>query len=182
MCRVAHVNRAHSGPSFAIHTSNRSDCRRVRNPVVDRRRTGVRRDHHRRVGLGDAIGDRRGGDVVVIGRAREAPAVTGVRAGGGVCRVAHVNRAHCGPSLPVHTGDRRDGRRVRKTGVSRAGTGVGRHHHRRVRLVDRQRSSAGGDGATRVCEYSLVLIAVHGHGRVVDGICRARGAADVAEA
>ena len=57
-------------------------------------------------------------------------------------RVAHINRAHRGSSLPVHTGDRRNSRRVRKTVVNRAGTGVGRDHHSGVGLADSQSGSA----------------------------------------
>ena len=43
------------------------------------------------------------------------------------------NRAHRGPRLPVHTGDRRDGRRVRIAVIRHA---VRRDRKRRVRLVD----------------------------------------------
>ena len=73
--------------------------------------------------------------VVVVGAASEAPRIAVVRPGVGVRRAAHVNRAHRGSGLAVHTGDR-VGRRVRKPGVGRAGTGVRRDHHRRVGLGD----------------------------------------------
>ena len=83
------------------------------------------------------VGDRRAGDVVVVGSAGEAPRIAGVGAGVGVRRVGHVDRADRGPRLAVHTGDRRDGRRVRKLAV--VGHGVRRDHDRRVRLVDGSR-------------------------------------------
>ena len=104
--------------------------------VVDRGGTGVGRDHDRRIRLGNAVGDHCVADVVVVGRASEEPVVAGIRPGIGVRRVAHVNRAHRGPGLAVHTGDRDDSRRVRKPGVGRGGAGVGRNHYRRVGPVD----------------------------------------------
>ena len=79
------------------------------------------------------VGDRRAGDVVVVGVPVKLQGVAGVGAGVGVRRVAHVNRADRGPRLAVHTGDRRDGRRVRTAVV---GHGVRRDHDRRVGLGD----------------------------------------------
>ena len=64
------------------------------------------------------------GDVVVVGGAREAPGVAGVRAGVGVRRVAHIDGADGGPRLAVHAGDRRDGRRVRQAVVASTVYGV----------------------------------------------------------
>ena len=96
--RVAHVNRADGGPRLAVHTGDR-----VRSPCAEagigRAGTGVRRDHHRRVRLGDAIVDRAAG-VVVVGAACEAPRIVVVRAGRGVRRAAHVNRADVAPVSP----------------------------------------------------------------------------------
>src|SRR5439155_1635370 len=108
------------------------------------RGAGVRRDHDRRGGLGDAIGDRRGGDVVVVGGAREAPGVAGERAGIRVRRVAHVDGADGGPRLAVHTGDRIGGG-VRKAVVGRRGAGVRRDHDRRGGLGDAIGDRRGGD-------------------------------------
>ena len=74
----------------------------------------VRRDHDRRVRLVDrqsVIVVLR--DVVVVGGAGEAPGVAGIRAGVGVRRVAHVDRADRRARLAVHAGDRCDRRRVR---------------------------------------------------------------------
>ena len=127
--RAGHVNRAHRGPGLAVHTGNRRDGRRVRVAVI---RHAVRRDRKRRVRLVDVIVDR-AALVVVVGRACEAPGIAVVRAGVGVRRAAHVNRAHRGSGLAVHTGDRRDGRRVRIAVIRHA---VRRDRKRRVRLVD----------------------------------------------
>ena len=44
------------------------------------------------------VGDRACCDVVVVGSAGEAPRIAGVRAGVGVRRVAHVDRADRGPA------------------------------------------------------------------------------------
>ena len=82
VCGAAHVNRAHCGSALAVHTVDRVR-RRVRKTGVGRRRTGVRRDHHRRVCLGDAVVDRATG-IVVVGCACEAPLITVVGAGIGV--------------------------------------------------------------------------------------------------
>ena len=49
-----------------------------------------------------------------------------------VCVVLSVNRADRGPRLAVHTGDRRDGRRVR---IAVVGHRVGRDRDRRVALL-----------------------------------------------
>ena len=101
----------------------------------------VRRDHDHRVSLGDAVSNRRIADIIVVGRAREEPVVAGIRARVGVGRVTHVNRAHSGPRLAVHTGDRGNGRRVRKTGVGRAGTGVQRDRDSRIRRCNMPRAA-----------------------------------------
>ncbi len=68
----------------------------------------------------------------------------------GVRRVAHVNRAHGGAGLPVHTSDRRDCRSVRAAVIGRARTGVGRHHYRRICLIHRQRSCTGCRGLSPI--------------------------------
>ena len=135
--RAAHVNRAHRGSGLSVHTGDRRDGRRVRVAVI---RHVVSRDRKRRVRLADVIVNRPA-LVVVVGRASEAPRITVVGAGVGVCRAAHVNRAHRGSGLAVHTGDRRDGRRVRVAIIRHA---VRRDRKRRVRLgdvvIDRRRS------------------------------------------
>ena len=112
----------------------------MRKPVVDRRRTSVGRYSYGSVGLGNAISDRRSSDVVVVSRACETPAVAAVGPDVGVRRVAHVNRAHRGACLPVHTGDRVS-RCVRKAGVSRGGTGIRCDIHRRAGLGDVARAA-----------------------------------------
>ena len=127
--RSAHVNRAHRGSGLPVHTGNRRDGRRVRVAVI---RHAVSRDRKRRVRLTDVIVNRPA-LVVVVGRASEAPGIIGVRPGVRVCRAGHVNRAHRGSGLPVHTGNRRDRRRVR---VAVVGHAVRRDRKRRVCLAD----------------------------------------------
>ena len=127
--RAGHVNRAHRGSGLPVHTGNRRDGRRVRVAVI---RHAVSRHRKRRVRLADVIIDRPA-LVVVVGRACEAPRIIVVRPGIGVRRAGHVNRAHRGSGLPVHTGNRRDGRRVRVAVIRHA---VSRHRKRRVRLAD----------------------------------------------
>ena len=97
----------------------------MRKAVVRRAGAGVGRDHDHRGGLGDAVGDRGAGDVVVVGGPREAPRVSGVGAGVGVRRVAHVDNADGDARFAVDAGDR-VGLGVRKTVVGRAGAGIGR--------------------------------------------------------
>ena len=137
---VAHVDGADGGPRLAVHPSDRVG-RRVRQAVV---RHGVRRDHDRGVRLVDDIRDGRGRNVVVVGGAREAPRVAGVRAS---VRVRRVERdgADGGPGLAVHPGDR-VGRRVRQAIVRH---GVRRDHHRRVRLQHVDMHGLGGRGVVR---------------------------------
>ena len=142
MRRVAHVHSANGGPSLAVHTSDRRDSRRVRIAVVGRGGAGVRRDHDRRIGLADRIGNRLGSDVVVVGGAREAPGVSRIGAGARMRRVAHVHGAHGGPRLAVHTGDRCYGRRVRMAVVGHV---VRRHHDRRIGLGDGEVRARVGD-------------------------------------
>ena len=96
-------------PVSPFTPGDRRDGRRVRAAVI---RHGVRRDHDRRVGLVDRVGDRRAGDVVVVRGPREAPGVARIRAGIRVSRVAHVHRADGRPRLAVHAIDRRVRRRV----------------------------------------------------------------------
>src|SRR5205085_1797467 len=62
------------------------------------------------VGLADRVADGGGGDVVVIGRAGEAPTVSAVGAGVRVRGVAHVHCADRGSRLAVHAGDGVSGR------------------------------------------------------------------------
>src|SRR5205814_6483475 len=71
VCRVQ-SNRANRGPALAIHTCDRSDASCVGVAVI---RNGVWRNHYHGVGLVDGVGDGRGGDVVVIRRASEAPII-----------------------------------------------------------------------------------------------------------
>ena len=129
VCRAGHVNRAHRGSGLAIHTGDRRDGRRVRVAVI---RHAVSRDRKRRVRLTDIIVNR-AALVVVVGRAGESPGIAVVGAGVGVYRSGHVNRAHRGSGLPIHTGNRRDGRRVRVAVIRHA---VSRDRKRRVRLGD----------------------------------------------
>src|SRR5206468_2474944 len=112
-------------------------------------------------GLVDDVGDRRAGDVVVVGGAGEAP---GVGIGAGV-RVRGVERdgADGGPGLAVDAGDRRDGRRVR-TAVVRGG--VRGDHDRRVRLADDDRGAVGAAGVVGVA----VVGGRHGVGAGVDPV------------
>ncbi len=72
VCVVFATSTCRRWPRLAVHAGDRRDGRRVRQAVVGH---GVGRDHDRRVGLGDGVGDRRRGDVVVVGRAGEAPGV-----------------------------------------------------------------------------------------------------------
>ena len=58
---VAHVNRAHSSAGLPVYTSNRSDCRRARKPIVCRRRTAVGCYYYSRVGLINREGSCGGG-------------------------------------------------------------------------------------------------------------------------
>src|SRR4029077_37482 len=63
---VAHIHRADRGTALAAHAGDRSDGGAVRLAVVS---DGIRRDHHRCVGLVDGVGDGSAVDVVVVGGA-----------------------------------------------------------------------------------------------------------------
>src|SRR5437660_7943251 len=132
--------------------------------------SGVVRDRHRGVGLGDAVIDRPV-LVVVVGTACEAPWIIVVRAGGSVRGVAYFNDFGRVLFLSVYTGDRVS-RRVRKTGVGRAGTGVWRDHHRRIRLGNARSEErrVGKEGGTAWEAPRIIVIR--------DGVC-VRGAAYV---
>ena len=80
--------------------------------------------------LVDGIRDRRGGDIVIVGGACEAPGVI-VGVCHDVCRAAHVNRTDSGPCLAIHTRDRSYRCRVRLAVI---GHRVGRNHHRGIGL------------------------------------------------
>ena len=102
----------------------------------------------RREAAGDVLGiddisDRRGGDIVVVGGARERPSVA-VGTCNDVCRAAHVNGADGGSRLAVDTSDGSDSGRVRLAIVWHV---VRRDHHRRRRLGDNEvPSRLGGQG------------------------------------
>ena len=132
MRRIAHINRADCDSSLPVHTGDRHHRRRVRKAGVSRRGTGIRINHHRRSGFGNAVVNR-AADIVVVGAAREGPLVARVDAGGGVYRVGYVDGANGSSCLAVHTADRVS-RRVRKPGIGRGRTGVRRDHHRRLCL------------------------------------------------
>ena len=97
MRRVAQRDRADRGPGLTVHTGDRRDGRRVRVAVVGH---GVGRDRTRRVGLVDGVGDRRAGDVVVVGGAGEAPRIAGVRPGIGVRRALTLTAPTVAPVSP----------------------------------------------------------------------------------
>ena len=85
----------------------------------------VRRETTGDVLTSDNIGDRRGGDVVVVGGARERP---GVAVGGcnDMCRAIYVNGADNRSCLAAHARDRRDGGGVRLAIIRQV---VRRDHH-----------------------------------------------------
>ena len=131
--------------------SLRSDCNRVscrvRKASIGRGRTGVGRDYHRRIGLGDAVIDCTV-LVVVIGRACKAPwSLLYMPARCASCRLRRQSQL-C-PRLPIHASDR-VGRRVRNPSIRRRWTGV---------RCDDYRGSCLGDA---VVDRAVLVVVVGG--------------------
>ena len=138
MCRVAHVHRAHRRAGLTVDARNRRHRGRVRLAVVRHR---VWRHAYHRCRLVDGVGDGRSGDIAVVGRTCKCPGVGRVGGGIGMCRVAHVHRAHRRAGLTVDARNRRHRGRVRLAVVRHR---VRRHAYHRRRLVD-----GVGDGRSR---------------------------------
>ena len=135
MRRAAQVERGSERGASSINARGRGRGR-VRIAVIGRGEAGVGRDHNRRSRLSDAISDRSGTDVVVVGAAVKAPVIGRIRTGVCVGSVGHLNRSDGVPCLAVHPGNRRHSRCVFMAVICRGQAGVGRDHNRRSRLTD----------------------------------------------
>ena len=124
--------------------------------VVSRSGAGVGRDHNGRIRFPDAIGDRSGRDVLVVGTTREGPVIAGIRAGVGVGRMVHTNRADNVATLTVHACDGRHSRGVRIPVIGRSEACVGRDHYGRVHFID-------DEVACRQARQGVVVISVGRH-------------------
>ena len=129
LARHTSVSRRHIVCSYKAGSAASAQRIRIRISIGLARRIG----RPGSIDLAEDIGDRRRGDVVVVGRASEDPGVATIGPGVGVHRVADVNSADGRSRLTAYTGDRRDGRRMRLAIIRHVVCG---HHNRRISLAD----------------------------------------------
>ena len=129
LARHTSVSRRHIVCSYKAGSAASAQRIRIRISIGLARRIG----RPGSIDLAEDIGDRRRGDVVVVGRASEDPGVATIGPSVGVHRVADVNSADGRSRLTAYTSDRRDGRRMRLAIIRHVVRG---HHNRRVSLAD----------------------------------------------